>query len=218
MLWSICNSADQTHGQLNPDYKLDSEKSEQSVNSRCKCSSADRHSPQQRRSNTLPESHRALLLPRLRKRLPHGAVDLLVAKAVSLHLTLDNVKRIAAQPQSFASQTSVRSHFPRRDLLPVNLVALGVVLHQVFKGKEPHAVRLRLTEPGHGRATVQAGEHTIVGGELADAVNGAGVELASAVRLCLQPDTDVFDRRGEGRVCDTSKCTGGVELAVGKWR
>ena len=56
-----------------------------------------------------------------------------------------------------------------------------------------------------------------MGGEFADAVDGAAVEaIVGAVGLRLQPDADVFDGAGEEGVGDAGEGAGEVVLGVGE--
>lgn len=73
-----------------------------------------------------------------------------------------------------------------------------------------------LAQEGDGGAAVEAVEYAGVGGELAHAVDGAGVEAGGAVGLCLQADADVLYGAGEGGVGDAGKGARGVVLAVGE--
>ncbi|KAJ8106421.1 hypothetical protein OPT61_g9547 [Boeremia exigua] len=132
--------ADQTHSHLN----------------RRKRSSTDRHRPQQRRANTLPEPPSALLRPHLRKAVPHTPILLILAKPIALHLALNHIKRIAANPQHLSREPAIPSDLQRGDLLALDMIARRIRIHQVLKRRKPHAVRLRLTQKRHGRAAVHA--------------------------------------------------------------
>lgn len=163
------------------------------IYSRSKCTSTDRHSPQQRRPNPLPEPQNALRPKRLRKRTPHAPIDLLLPKPVGLHFTLDDIKRITGQPKRLTRQPTVSSNLPRRDLLAIDLVPSRVGLHHVLEGQEPGPICLRFSEEGDGCTPVQTVGHACVGGEFADAIYGAIVEFSGAVWLGLETDADVFD-------------------------
>lgn len=54
----------------------------------------DRHSPQQSRSQTPPETHNTILLESLRKCIPHALIPLLSPKLIRLHSRLDDIERI----------------------------------------------------------------------------------------------------------------------------
>lgn len=161
---------------------------------------AHRRSPQQRRSNTPPETRKTLLPERLRKSIPHALVPLLLAKPIRLHLRLDDIKGVRAQPQRLASQRTISRDFPGRDLGASDVVARRVAVHQVLEGQEPRAVGLRFTDQRDGCSAVEALCHAGGRGEFADAVDGPGVQATCAVRLCLQADTDVLDGTGEESV------------------
>lgn len=175
-----------------------------------------RHSSQQSRSQTLPEASQTLSGIGLLEAVGHALELLLGTKAITLHLTLDHIEGVAAQPEGLTGQTTVRSDLQTGDILTLDVVALGVLVHQELESQEPHTVCLRLTEVGNVLATEKTLQHTFVGGELADAVDGAVVETASAVGLRLQTDTDVLDRSRENGVGQTGETTGHVVLAVRK--
>lgn len=59
---------------------------------------------------------------------------------------------------------------------------------------------MRFTDQRHGCSAVEAFCHAGGGRQFADAVDGAGVQAACAVRLRLQADTDVLDGAGEESV------------------
>lgn len=50
--------------------------------------------------------------------------------------------------------------------------------------------------------------------DLADTIQRAVIQLPRAVRLALQPDTDMFNRAGEDGVGDTSEGASGEVLVV----
>lgn len=54
--------------------------------------------------------------------------------------------------------------------------------------------------------------------ELADAVQGSGVESLGAMRLGLKSDANVFDRAGDGAVGDAGEGSGEVVLRIGRRR
>ena len=181
-----------------------------------KRSSADRHSPHQRRRDALPEAPRTLGPPRLREAVPHGLVLLVLAEPVRLHLALDDVERVAAQPQHLAREAAVRRDLERRDVLPVDAVAPRVRVHHPLEAEEPEPVRLRLTHHRDGRAAVHAPEEALVGAQLAHAVHGALVQPPLAVRLRLQPDADVLDGAGQRRVGHAGEGARREVLGVGE--
>ncbi len=74
---------------------------------------------------------------------------------------------------------------------------------------------MRLAEQGYRLAAVEAREDARLGGDLADAVQRAGVEaVGRRVRLCLQPDAHVFDGAREDGVGEPGEGAGGVVLGV----
>ncbi|CRK17599.1 hypothetical protein BN1723_011363 [Verticillium longisporum] len=158
----------------------------------------------------------ALAAVRLGEAVAHGLVLLRGAKAVGLHLALDDVKGVAAEPEGLAGEAAVQGDLPAGHVLAVDGVAGGVGVHHVLEGEEPHAVGLGLAQQGDGLAAVEAAQDAALGGQRADAVEGSRVEAAGAVGLRLQADADVLDGAGEGRVGEAGKGAGGVVLAVGE--
>lgn len=136
------------------------------------------------------------------------------AKAVGLHLALDDVKGVRAQPEGLAGQTTVEGDHVRGDLLAVHLVAGGVGVHHVLEGQEPHAVGLGLADDGDGLAAVEAAHDAAVGAQLADAVEGPAVEAGGAVGLRLQTDADVLNGARDDAVGETGERAGVVVLGV----
>lgn len=139
---------------------------------------------------------------------------MLSAKAVGLHLALDNVEGVASQPEDLSGKTSVQGNLVGGNLLAVDAVARGVRVHEVLEGGEPRAVGKGLSPDRHGLAAVQAAEGAVVGADLADAVEGPVVEAPRAVRLALQADADVLDGARQRRVGHAGEGTGGKVLRV----
>lgn len=156
---------------------------------------ADRHSPHQRRPNPFPKPSPPLRPPRLPETIPHIRIPLLPnPKPITLHLTLDHIERITRHPQRFPGDATVKRHLRTTDFLPRVSVARHVTVHQELEGQEPDAIGLGFAQQGHGLAAVEAGEDAGLGGDLADAVEGPGVEaLGWRVGLGLEADADVFD-------------------------
>jgi hypothetical protein len=173
-----------------------------------------RHSPEQRWPNALPKPTEALCPIHLGKAVAHTAILHGCTKPVALHLALDDIERVAAQPEHLARQPTVPGDLERANLLARDAVARRVAVHQELKRREPHAVGLGLAQERHGRPAVQMA----LARELAHAVDGAGVQAARAVGLRLQPDADVLDGAGEGRVGETREGARGVVLRVRKGR
>lgn len=180
----------------------------------CERARTHRRSPQKRRPNSSPETCKTLLPERLRKSIPHALVPLLLAEAVRLHLRLDDIEWVRAQPQRLTSQRTISRDFPGRNLGASDVVARRVAVHQVLEGQEPGAVGLRFTDQSDGCSTVEALRHARGSGQFADAVDGPGVQAACAMRLRLQADTDVLDGAGEECVGKTGESTRGVVLRV----
>lgn len=175
---------------------------------------AHRHSPSQCRSNALPESPEAIGAVCRGEAGPHGRVLLLSAKAVGLHLALDDIEGVAGKPEDFSGKASVQGDLVGGDVFAVDAVARGVRVHQVLKGGEPGAVGKGLSPDGHGLAAVQAAQGAVVGADLADAVQGPVVELPCAVRLALQADADVLDGARQRRVGHAGKGARGEVLRI----
>lgn len=181
-----------------------------------KCTRRHRHRPQQGRSKTSPESKKALGRVRLLETISHAAVLLPSTESIGLHLTLDDIERVTAQPQRLACQTTIASNLHAGDFIPLDIVALRILVHKVFEGQEPHAVRLDLTEVVHRLAAEETAEHALVGGKLANAIQRTAVEATSPMGLGLKTDTDVLDRAREDGVGDTGETSGHVVLDVGE--
>lgn len=177
-------------------------------------SGADRHGPEQRGPDALPEAAHALGAPRLREAVAHGLVPHLLAEPVRLHLALDDVERVAGEPEGLARQPAVQRHLVGGDLGALQLVARRVRVHQVLERQEPHAVRRGLAVDGHGLAAVQAPQHALVRGQLAHAVQRPRVQARGPVRLRLQPDAHVLDRARDHRVGHARERARRVVLAV----
>lgn len=179
------------------------------------CSGTDRHSTQQRRADTLPEATHALGAPRLREAIAHALVAHIRAEAIRLHLALDDVEGVAAEPQGLAGQPAVEGDLVSGDLAARDAVARCVRVHHPLEGQEPHAVGLRLANNRDGLAAVHAAQHAAaLGTELAHAVEGAGVQARGAVGLRLQTDAHVLDGARDDGVGDAREGARRVVLAV----
>ena len=77
-----------------------------------KSTGGNRHGSQQSRTDTLPEADEAVGGPNGAKSMTHGRVAHPVAKAIGLHLTLDDIKGIAGDPEGFAGEAAIKGHFP----------------------------------------------------------------------------------------------------------
>lgn len=139
---------------------------------------------------------------------------MLGAKAVSLHLALDDVEGVAGKPEDFSGKAAVQGDLVGGDILAVDAVARGVRVHEVLESGEPSAVGKGLSPDRHGLAAVQAAQGAVVGADLADAVQGPVVQAALAVRLALQADADVLDGAGQRRVGHAGKGARGEVLRV----
>lgn len=73
---------------------------------------------------------------------------------------------------------------------------------------------MRFTDQSDGSSAVEAFRHAGRSRQFADAVDGARVQAACAVRLRLQADADMLDGAGEERVGDTGESSSGVVLSV----
>lgn len=176
--------------------------------------SRDRHGSQQGRANALPETTKTLDGIGLLEAVTHAGELLSGTEPVGLHLTLDHVEGVARQPQSLTSQTTVGGHLDSRDILALNIVALGIHVHHVLESHEPGTVGHRLTQNCDRLAAVQTAQGTSLSGKLLHAVNGTRVQATSAVGLGLKTDTDVLDRAREHGVGYTGERTGQPVLAV----
>lgn len=177
---------------------------------------ADRHRPQQGRPNTLPEAPDPISLPRGGEARAHGRVLLLGAETVGLHLALDDVEGVAGEPEGLSRQTAVEGDLVGGDVLAVDLVAGGVLVHHVLEGGEPGAVGERLAPDGDDLAAVDAAQDALVGSQLADAVQGTVVEACGTVGLALQADADVLNGPREDRVGHAGEGARRRVLAVGE--
>lgn len=186
------------------------------MNVHSKSTRRHRHSPQQGRSNTLPEASETLNSIGLLKAVGHALELLLSAEAIALHLTLDDVEGVTGQPEGLTSQTTVGSDLQAGDVLTLDIVALGILVHEVLESQEPGSVGLGFTEVSDVLTAEETLENTALVAELADAVDGAVVQTISSVGLGLQTDTDVLDRAGQEGVGETGKTTGHVVLRVGE--
>jgi hypothetical protein len=180
--------------------------------------SRDRHSPQQGRTNTLPEATKAFRGIDLLKAVTHAVVLHVLTESIGLHLTLDNIERVASNPKSLTSQTTIGSDLQGGNFVTLNVVSLSILVHHVLKGHEPRSVGSSLTQNSNSLATEDTVHEALVGGQLLDAVNGARVQTASAVRLRLQTDTHVLNGVGKHRVSDTGEGTSHEVLCVRKGR
>lgn len=95
---------------------------------------------------------------------------MLGAKAVGLHLALDDIEGVAGKPEDFSSKASVQGNLVSGNFLAVDTVARGVRVHEVLEGGEPGAVGKGLSPDRHGLAAVQAAQGAVVGADLADTV------------------------------------------------
>lgn len=137
------------------------------------CSSRHRHSSQQSGANALPEASKTLDCIGLLEAVCHALELLLSPEAIALHLTLHNVEWVAAQPKRLTCQPTVGGDLETGDILALDIVALGILVHQVFKGQEPHAISLYFTEIGDVLTTVEAPQDASLSRELTDAVDRA---------------------------------------------
>lgn len=143
---------------------------------------------------------------------------LLRTESVALHLTLDHVEGVATQPQDLTGKTTVGRDLDAGDLLALDVVALGVLVHQVLEGQKPGTVGLGFSEIRDVLAPVETAQHASLSNEFPDAVEGSAVQAALAVRLRLQADTDVLNGSREGGVGETRETSGQIVLAVGEGR
>lgn len=178
----------------------------------------DRHSSQQGRTDTLPEATEALHGVCLLEAVAHAVVLHVGTESISLHLTLDNIERVAGDPKRLTGQTTIGSDLESRNIFTLDIVALGILVHHVLKGHEPRSVGGGLTQNSNGLTAEDTLHEALVRGQLADAVNGARVQAAGAVRLRLQTDTHVFDRVRQDRIGNTGERTGHEVLSVGESR
>lgn len=140
---------------------------------------------------------------------------MLCPKPIRLHLTLDHIQRVTAQPKRLARQSTVQGNLVTRDLFAINLVSGRIRIHQPLKRQEPQAVRLRLAQHRHHLAPVQPRQHAArLLAELAHAVPRTRIQPAGAVRLGLQADAHVLNGARDDRVGDARKGAGRVVLAV----
>lgn len=174
------------------------------------------HRPQQSRSETLPEPTESLRSERLPEAVRHAAELLLRTEPVALHLALDDIERVAGNPERLAGETAVGSNPDAGNVLAPDVVALGVLVHEVLEGQEPHAVRLGFSVDGDHLSPEEAAQDALVGGQLADAVERPVVQPLSSMWLRLQADTDMLDGSREHRVGDTGEGSSEVILRVGQ--
>ena len=179
-----------------------------------KSPSTDRHRPHQRRSNTLPESSRTFLPPRLSKCISHRLVPLVLAKAIALHLTLDHIKRIARYPKSFTRKATIERNLVTRDILTLDTVALHVLIHQILKRQKPHSISLRFTIQRHCLATVEAVENSSVGGKFLNTIPRPPVQPRLTMRLRLQPYPHMLYRPRQYTISKPSESAGTVVLCI----
>lgn len=179
-------------------------------------SSGDRHGPEEGRSNTLPETTKALDSIGLGEAVPHAGELLVGTESIGLHFALDHIEGVAGQPQSLTGQTTIGGNLDSRNVLTVDVVALGILVHHVLESHKPRSVSLGLTQNSDGLTAVQTAHSTVVCGQFANAVNRAIIEATGAVRLGLQTNTDVLDWAGQDRVGDTGERTSHIILAIRK--
>ncbi len=180
-----------------------------------KGSGTDGHSTQQRRPNALPEATHALTPPRLREAITHALVAHVLPEPVRLHLALDDIKRVAGQPEGLAGKPTVQRHLVSGDLAAREPVARRVGVHHPLEGQEPHAVGLGLADDGDGLAAIHAAEDAAApGAELAHAVQRPGVQTCGAVGLRLETDAHMLDRARNDRVGDARERAGRVVLPI----
>lgn len=149
--------------------------------------------------------------------MPHGGVFLLGAKAIGLHLALDDIERVASQPQGLARQAAVKRDPHVADLLSRDTLARGVGVHHPLERAEPGPVRLRLAQHRDHFAAVDVAPGAAgLRRHLADAVHRSPVEPRVPVWLRLQPDPDMLDGTGDNRVGDAGEGARGVVLRVGE--
>lgn len=175
---------------------------------------AHRHGTKEGRSETLPEAPHALGPVRLGEAVAHALVLLGGAEAVGLHLALDDVEGVGAEPEGLTGQAAVEGDHVGGDVLALHAVAGSVRVHHVLKGHEPEAVGLGLADDGDGLAAVQAAQDALVGAQLAHAVEGPRVQRGGAVGLRLQPDAHVLDGARDDAVGDAGEGARVVVLGV----
>jgi hypothetical protein len=162
-------------------------------NIRCKRSRRYRHCPEQSRSDTLPKSTESLRGKRLPDAVGHASELLLGTESITLHLALDDIERVAGEPESLAGKTTVGGDLDAGNIVTLDVVALGVQVHEILKRQEPDAVRLRFSVYGDYLSSVEAAQDALVSRQLPDAVEGSAVQPLSAVWLGLQADTHMLD-------------------------
>jgi hypothetical protein len=148
--------------------------------------------------------------------ISHVAIPHCIPEAVTLHLAFDHIEWITNQPQYLPRQAAVTSDLPLTDLISPYSIPRRVRVHHPFKGTEPGSIRLSLAEQGHGLAPVQPTQHAGAGGNFTDAVQGAGVNAGMAMRLRLQPDSDVLNWAGKDAISNPGKGARKIILCVGE--
>lgn len=143
---------------------------------------------------------------------------LLRTESIALHLTLDHVKRVAAQPQDLTGKTTVGRDLDAGDLLALDVVTLGVLVHQVLEGQKPGTVGLGFSEIRDILASVETAQHASLRNEFPDAVERTAVQAGLAVRLRLQADADMLNGSREGGVGETRETSSQIVLTIGEGR
>ena len=95
--------------------------------------SGNRGGPQESRSNSLPEPTESLSGYGLPDAVSHGLVLLLIAKSVTLHLTLNHVEGVAADPEDFTGDTTISGYFDVGDFFALDIIALHIQGHHVLE-------------------------------------------------------------------------------------
>ena len=154
------------------------------------------------------------MCPHLREAVTHALVLQILSETITLHLALDHIERVTADPQHFSCETTISGNLPCSNVLALDVVARSVRVHQVLEGGEPYTVGLCFTQESNCSSAVQTTEDTLVCGDLAYAVDGPVVQTSGSTGLGLQADTDVLDGRRKDGVGNTGKGAGSVVLRV----
>lgn len=137
-------------------------------------------------------------------------------KRIGLHFRLDNINGVRGKPHGVTSTGTEEAEFPAGDVLALNVLDLDLAINESLEGKEVGTHTVTLTDERGGNASEDSA-HTGAIVHLADRINWA-VERFDLASLGLQTDSNVFNRRREETVGNTSRSTSNVELAMSEPR
>lgn len=154
------------------------------MDSRYKCRSGREHCSHQRRTNTSPKSSKTISTPGISKSCSHVSEFSILSEPIALHLGLDHVEWVCAEPQYFSCQSTVECDVQERYFFSCSGHFLHVVFDECFVCHEPEAIPMEFSKQTRDIATKQSGKARLLD-DLPKAVLRTSVYPSHAIWLGL---------------------------------